>query len=332
MKKMFVIVIIFLFMGNMKALDISATSVILMDTDNNIILYEKNIHSVRSVASISKIMTAVLAIESGHLDDIITVDDVISKAYGSAIYIQVGEELSLRDLVYGLMLRSGNDAALVIAKYVGGSVEHFVEMMNNKASEIGMKDSLFNNPHGLDADKGNYSTAYDMAILTSYAMKLPEYKKITGTKTYSLKTNKTRRTLVTTASYNNINLVVVTLNDGNDFEDHINMFKYGFDNYTNYEIIKKGNIHIYEDSFYEDYQLYTDQNFSYLINNQEKMNILLKFELEKKRMFKEDDQVGSIIVKLGDQEIHKQAIYIKEKDKRKKSFLSKAKEWFENIW
>ncbi len=360
MKKMFVIVIIFLFMGNMKALDISATSVILMDTDNNIILYEKNIHSVRSVASISKIMTAVLAIESGHLDDIITVDDVISKAYGSAIYIQVGEELSLRDLVYGLMLRSGNDAALVIAKYVGGSVEHFVEMMNNKASEIGMKDSLFNNPHGLDADKGNYSTAYDMAILTSYAMKLPEYKKITGTKTYSLKTNKNtykwnnknkllkmykyttggktgftdkaRRTLVTTASYNNINLVVVTLNDGNDFEDHINMFKYGFDNYTNYEIIKKGNIHIYEDSFYEDYQLYTDQNFSYLINNQEKMNILLKFELEKKRMFKEDDQVGSIIVKLGDQEIHKQAIYIKEKDKRKKSFLSKAKEWFENIW
>ena len=89
--------------------------------------------------------------------------------------------MTLRDLVYGLMLRSGNDAALMIAKYVGGSVENFVDMMNNKASEIGMKKTTFNNPSGLDEEKGNYSTAYDMAILTSYAMKLNEYKKIVKT-------------------------------------------------------------------------------------------------------------------------------------------------------
>lgn len=309
----------------------------------------------------TKIMTAVLAIESGNLDDKIVVDDVISSAYGSAIYLQKGEELTLRDLVYGLMLRSGNDAALAIAKYVGGNVDHFVEMMNNKASEIGMKNTQFNNPHGLDADKGNFSTAYDMAILTSYAMQLPEYKLITGTKSYSLKTNKNvykwnnknkllkmykyttggktgftdkaRRTLVTTASYNNVNLVVVTLNDGNDFVDHMNLFKYGFDNYVNYEIIKSGNIYIYDDYFYDNYQLYTDKDFNYIINSKEKPNIVLNFNLEKKRTFKENDKVGEIIVKLNDLEIHRQDIYVKNKEEiTKKSFFQKVKEWFKNLW
>lgn len=361
MKKIFCLVLLCLFTSSIKAIDTSATSAILMDTDNKIILYEKNIHNVRSVASISKIMTALLAIESGHLDDKIVVDDVISGAYGSAIYIQKGEELTLRDLVYGLMLRSGNDAALVIAKYVGGNVDHFVEMMNNKALEIGMKNTKFNNPHGLDADEGNYSTAYDMALLTSYAMQLSEYKKITGTKSYSLKTNKNvykwnnknkllkmykyttggktgftekaRRTLVTTASYNNINLVVVTLNDGNDFVDHMNLFKYGFDNYINYEILKSGNLYIYDDFFYDDYQLYTDKNFNYLINNRESSEIILNFNLQKKRNFNCGDKVGEIIVKLGDTEIHRQDIFVKNKDNIiKKGFFQKIKEWFKRLW
>ena len=118
------------------AIDISATSAILMDTDNNRILYSNNIHDKRSVASISKIMTAVLAVESGKMDDEIEINDVILKAYGSGVYIQVGEKLTLRDLVYGLMLRSGNDAALAIADYVGNGVENFVVMMNNKAAEL----------------------------------------------------------------------------------------------------------------------------------------------------------------------------------------------------
>ena len=359
MKKILIILFISLFTTNVKAIDNSATSAILMDTDNNIILYEKNIYNVRSVASISKIMTAVLAIESGKLDNKIVVDDVISNAYGSAIYIKEGEELTLRDLLYGLMLRSGNDAALVIAKYVGGNVNHFVEMMNNKAAEIGMKNTVFNNPHGLDADKGNYSTAYDMALLTSYAMKLEDYKIITQTKSYTLKTNKNtyvwknknkllrlykyttggktgftmiaRRTLVTTASKDGINLVAVTLNDGNDFNDHINMFEYGFNNYTNYEIIKKGNIHVYEDDYYNDYQLYTKEDFNYIMHNNDKVDIILKFELEKKRNFKNNDEVGKIIVIAGEKEIHKQALYVKEKNKIKKSKTGLI-DWIKKIW
>ena len=304
-------------------------------------------------------MTAVLAIESDKLDDKIIVDDVISSAYGSAIYIKQGEELTLRALVYGLMLRSGNDAALVIAKYVGGNVSSFVEMMNNKASEIGMKNTTFNNPHGLDAEKGNYSTAYDMAILTSYAMGLEEYKKIVGTKSYTLKTNKNtyvwknknkllklykyttggktgftdiaRRTLVTTASKDGINLVSVTLNDGNDFLDHISLFDYGFSNYTNHEIIKKGIINVYDDDYYSDYELYTKEDYNYIMNNNQEMDIVLKFELEKKRNFKNNDEVGCIIVIVGDSEVHRQYLYVREKSKVKKKG-NKLIEWFKKLW
>lgn len=342
------------------AIDTSARSAILMDIDSNRILYEENINEVRSVASISKIMTALLAIESGKLDEVVVVGDEIEKSYGSGIYIKVGEKLTLRDLVYGLMLRSGNDAALAIAKYVGGTVEDFVKMMNEKANEIGMNNTTFNNPSGLDQEKGNYSTAYDMAILTSYAMKNEEYKKITGTKKYTLKTNmntyswinknkllsiykyttggKTgfteiaKRTLVSTASKDNTNLVVVTLNDGNDWQDHQNLFEYGFSNYSNLKILKKGNITIYNDDYYEDYQLYVKNDFSYLMGANEKNNLIFKYELEKNRNIKNDDRIGILKIYLGDKKIHEEEIFVKIVNNNKRSFFHKIKDWFVNLW
>ena len=189
MKKI-VLLLLFLIPINIKAIDTSATSSILMDMNSNRILYEKNIHSIRSIASISKIMTAIIAIESGKLNDKVIIGSEIKTSYGSGIYIKEGEVLTLKDLLYGLMLRSGNDAALAIAKYVGGSVDKFVDLMNKKAKELKMTNTTFNNPSGLDQNKGNYSTAYDMALLTSYAMKLDDYKKITSTKKYTLTTNK----------------------------------------------------------------------------------------------------------------------------------------------
>ena len=303
---------------------ISATSAILMDTDNNIILYEKNINEVRSVASISKIMTAILAIESGKMDDVVMIGDEINTAYGSGIYIKKGEELTLRNLVYGLMLRSGNDAALAIAHHVGGGVDNFVVMMNKKAKEIGMKNTEFNNPSGLDEEKGNYSTAYDMAKLASYAIKNDEFKKITGTKKYKLKTNmntyiwnnknkmltmykystggKTgyteiaKRTLVSYASKDNTNLVVVTLNDGNDWNDHRELFEYGFNNYKNYTLIKKGNINIYDDTYYKNYTLYVKNNYNYLFNKNVTNNVLFKYQLIKNRNIRNGDIVGNLLI------------------------------------
>ena len=359
MKKILLFLIL-LFPFGVFAIETSARSAILMDIDSNRILYEKNINEVRSVASISKIMTAVIAIESGKLDDKVIVGDEINAAYGSGIYIQIGEELTLRDLVYGLMLRSGNDAALAIAKYVGGNVDDFVELMNNKANEIGMNNTTFNNPSGLDEDKGNYSTAYDMAILTSYAMKLDDYKTITSTKKYTLTTNKNvyswinknkllsiykyttggktgfteiaKRTLVTTASKDNINLVVVTLNDGNDWSDHQSLFEYGFNNYTNLKVLEKGEINIYDEEFYSDYKLYIKNDFNYLISNSEQDTLTFKYELEKKRSIKDGDKIGTINVYLGDKKIHEEEIFVEKIQKEEKSFFEKIKEWFVNQW
>lgn len=360
MKKWLLLFLLILIPIKVKAFDTSATSAILMDIDSNRIIYSKNIHEVRSVASISKIMTCIVAIESNKLEDTVTIGDEILSAYGSGIYIKQGEKLKLIDLLYGLMLRSGNDAALAIANYVGGDIDKFVELMNKKASEIGMKDSVFNNPSGLDQEKGNYSSAYDMAILTSYAMKNEIYKKIVGTKKYTLTTNlnsyvwnnknkllsmykyatggKTgftkiaKRTLVTTASKNNLNFVAVTLNDGNDFIDHKNLYEEAFNNYLSYKILQKGNITIPDDKFYTEKELYIKDNFSYPLLKIEKNNIYLKIELNKKDNLNNDEEIGKIIVMNGEEKLYETKVYVKNKEVDNISRLSKFKKWWKSLW
>ena len=332
MKKLLLFLVLFLPL-KVFAYSSSATSTVLMDMDSNTVIYQNNEDKVRSVASISKIMTAVVAIESNKLDDKVIVGDEITKAYGSAVYLHVGEELTLKDLLYALMLRSGNDASLAIAKYVGGDVDNFIKMMNDEAKKIGMKNSTFNNPNGLDEKKGNMSTAYDMAILTSYAMKNDIYKEIVKTETYKLTTNmntyywinknkllrtykystggKTgfteiaKRTLVTTASKDNINLVVVTLNDGNDFLDHINLFNEAFNSYTNYQVLKKGDITIPDEDYFNG-NYYIKNDFYYTIKNGDN-KILLNYKLDKNY---NDDCIGNIEVTINDKIVHEEPIYI----------------------
>lgn len=353
MKKWIVVLFVFFAFSSVRAMETSAACAIVMDQNSNRILYSKNIHKVRSVASISKIMTGIMAVESGKLDDKVTVGDEILKAYGSAVYLQVGETLTLRDLVYGLMLRSGNDAALAIATHVSGSVEKFVEEMNFKARKIGMKNTTFHNPHGLDEEDGNLSTAYDMAILTSYAMKNKDYQKIVGTKKYTLKTNKNhyvwknknkllntyqyttggktgfteiaKRTLVSTASKDNTDLVVVTLNDGNDFEDHKNLYEEAFSFYRTYTVLEKGEVSIPGETYYEDYKIYLKNDYKMMLSQNEKGNIILKYQLEKKRSFKSGDQIGIVKVMLDDKKFHEEALYVEKKESTKVSFW---KRWF----
>jgi len=343
---------------NVEAYGTYATSSVLMDMDSNAVIYGDNMHSVRSVASISKIMTAIVAIEHSNVSDVVTVGDEILSAYGSGVYIRQGEQLTLEDLLYGLMLRSGNDAALAIAKYVGGDVINFIHMMNDKAEKIGMKNTTFNNPHGLDVDGGNLSTAYDMAILTSYAMKNEEYRKIVSTKKYTLKTNmnyfswinknkllhshnyitggKTgftdiaKRTLVTTASKDNVNLVVVTLNDGNDFNDHIKLYEEAFSNYKNYQILQKGEINIIDENYYLD-SLYIENDFYYTLPNSSKNSVLLNFKLEKKTNYNSGDEVGSVEVIINGKSVHEEKIYVLKQVEELK-FWDKVKEWFKNLW
>ena len=356
MKKL-VLILLLLIPINIKAYTSSAYSVVLMDMDNLNVIYSQNKDEIRSVASISKIMTAIVAIENADINSTVTIGDEITKAYGSGIYIKQGEEITLESLLYGLMLRSGNDAALAIAKYVGGDIDNFVKMMNEKALKIGMKNTTFNNPHGLDENGGNLSTAYDMALLTSYAMKNEEYKKIVSTKKYTLRTNmnyyswfnkhkllhshnyitggKTgftdiaKRTLVTTASKDNINLVVVTLNDGNDFLDHINLFEEAFANYTNYNILKKGEIKIIDENYYTD-KLYINNDFNYSLDNNKENNILLNFKLEKKKNYNNNDEVGVVEVLINGEKVHEEKIYVLKKETL--SFWDKLKAWFSNLW
>lgn len=356
MKKLVVLfaLLILIFPFNVRA--VSSECIVVMDQNSKRILFSQNKDRVRLIASISKIMTAIIAIESDRLGEVVKVDESVLKAYGSGIYIEIGEELTLLDLVYGLMLRSGNDAAVMIAKFVGGSQENFVEMMNQKAKELGMKNTTFNNPSGLDEEKGNYSTAYDMALLMSYAMKNEIFRTVTGTKKYTTKstyktyiwnnknkllstyeyatggktgfTERARRTLVTTASYNNLDLVTVTLNDPDDFSTHKSMYQNYYNIYKNYLVVPKDNF-ITEDTYYKG-KLYIPSDIYYPVKKGEESKITSKIILEKKENYKNGDKVGVIKVYLNKKEVMERDIFVKveEKEKKNTSFFSKIFSWF----
>lgn len=352
MKKLVVIIslILLLIPMNTYALGESASSITIMDIDSGRVLYGKNQNEQRLIASITKIMTAIVAIESGKLNDVVVVDDAILKSYGSGIYIEIGEQIKLEDLVYGLMLRSGNDAALMIAKYVSGSVEEFAKSMNDKAEKIGMKNTKFFNPHGLDEETENISTSYDMALLTSYAMQNDIYRKISGTKNYKVTTDKktyvwknknklmfdyeyttggktgftkkARRTLVTTASKNNMNVVVVTLNDPDDFSEHKQAFNYVFDNYTKYRVLNKKTFEVKNNKF--DGELYIKNDYYFALKESEKDKVTLNVKLEKNKKNIKNNVAGIVEVKFDNKVIHEEKIYleIKEKKTKKKGFFS----------
>ncbi len=328
----------------------SAENFTVMDMDSNRVLYSRNQNEPNLIASITKIMTAIVAIESGKINDTVVVDDSILKAYGSGIYIEMGEEIKLEDLVYGLMLRSGNDAAVMIAKYVSGSIEEFAQNMTDKAKKIGMKNTIFKNPHGLDEETENKSTSYDMAILTSYAMKNEIFRKIVGTKSYKVTTNKktyvwknknkllfeyeyttggktgftkkARRTLVTTASKNNLNLVAVTLNDPNDFKEHKEAFEYVFKNFTKYRILNKKNFEVKNNKF--DGKLYIKNDYYYPLKESEKSKVSLKVKLEKNEKNIKNNVAGKVEVMFNNKKIHEEKIYLERTEKKeKKGFFAR---------
>lgn len=288
MKKIILFLFIFLFPIRVGAL--SASSYIVMDQDSGRVLEGHNIESKRLIASITKIMTAIVAIEYGNIEDKVEIGNEIITSYGSGIYISIGEKLTLDDLLYGLMLRSGNDAALAIAYHVGGSIDNFVFLMNEMASKIGMVSTVFVNPSGLEErdERGNYSTVLDMAKLTQYAMNNEHYRRIVSTdeivvksslKTYKWVnknkllhsyeycnggktgfTKKAKRTLVTTAFKNGMNLIVVTFNDGNDFEDHKYLYEKYFNNYKIVKVLNKGDKYGFDSYIGKDFNVIVSEN------------------------------------------------------------------------
>lgn len=348
------------------SVSVSAKSAVLIEQNSGRILYGKNAFEVRRIASITKIMTAILAIESGKMDEFVTVSNNAVRTEGSAIYLKPGEKIKLEDLVYGLMLRSGNDSAVAIAEHVGGSLEGFVYLMNKKAEEIGMSKTHFANPHGLDDHKDHFSTAYDMAILTRYAMMDPTYRKISGTKVHRAPNpnekwdrvwkNKNRlltekykyctggktgftklakRTLVTTATKGDMNLIAVTINASSDWNDHIAMFENAFQTYDISEIISKGQISAVRDSFYKR-KIYVKSSFEFPLNAKESESVRIQYKMKKpkkswKNHMKIPNVVGSVVIYVNDEKIEQLPIYYRHAKKEKDSFLGAFGEIFISV-
>ena len=239
-----------------QAVGTSASSAILMEAGSGRVLYEHNADEPRLIASITKLMTALVALESGKsLDDVVTIQAEDTRTEGSALYLKPGEHVKLETLLYGLLLHSGNDAALAIARFCGGSVEDFVASMNAKARELGMTNSHFANPNGLN-DEGHYSSARDMAILARACLDNEYLAQMVSTRTITLEgrtftnhnkllwryegcvgmktgfTEKAGRTLVSAARRDGMTLIAVTLNDPDDWADHAALFDYGFSSCT----------------------------------------------------------------------------------------------------
>ena len=231
---------------------ISAASAVLMDGDSGRVLYEKDSRTRRLIASTTKLMTALVALESGRdLDEVVTAAPEWTGAEGSSIYLRPGEEITLEALLYGLLLRSGNDAALAVAGFCGGTVEDFVARMNEKAEALGMADSHFANPNGLDAE-GHYSTAYDMALLARASLENETLSQIVSTRSITLGTRsftnhnkllwryegcvgmktgyteRAGRTLVSAARRDGMTMICVTLDAPSDWADHTALLDWGF--------------------------------------------------------------------------------------------------------
>ncbi|MEH7380844.1 D-alanyl-D-alanine carboxypeptidase family protein [Bacillus sp. JJ1533] len=326
------------------ALSVSAKGAILIEQESGRILYEKNAHQRMRIASITKIMTAILAIESGKLEEMVKVSNNAVRAEGSSLYLKPNEQIKLEDLVYGLMLRSGNDSAVAIAEHVGGSLEGFVFLMNQKAAEIGMRNTEFANPHGLDDHENHYSSAYDMAILTRYAMMNEKYREIASTKVHRAPnptekwdrvwrnknklltklypystggktgyTKRAKRTLVSTASKDGIDLIAVTINASDDWNDHMNMFNSAFETYDLVKIVKEGDLQT-DNSFYKG-KVFVDHDFVYPLTAEEKTKVKLDVQLlepdtrEWRKPENVPDIVGTLTVNLGDETIEEMPIY-----------------------
>jgi len=176
---------------------INSRAAVIFDRNSKKAIYNKNMETKRPMASTTKIMTAIVVLENSNLNDIVKVSKKAAATGGSSLKLKTNDELSVESLLYGLMMVSGNDAAVALAEYVGGSVEGFAEMMNSKALTIGLENTHFITPHGLD-EEGHYTTAYELAYLADYALQNEKFAEIVGTKNYTAIINNTPRLLSNT--------------------------------------------------------------------------------------------------------------------------------------
>lgn len=332
------------------ALSVSAKSAVLIEAQSRDIIYAKDENTRRGMASTTKIMTALVAIENMATDTVITVPPQAQGVEGSSIYLRAGEHITLEGLLYALMLQSANDAAVAIAYAVGGSIEGFADMMNERALAMGLSDTHFENPHGLDGES-HYTTAYELAIIAAAALENEIFAKIVSSKTATVLsdaenaerhlvnhnrllrvyddiigvktgfTKKCGRTLVSAAICNGVKLICVTLDDGNDWSDHRCLLDHGAKLYEKVSLAEEGEL------LFDIPVVGGEKNTVKAFNKEalsvallkERGNITVKTELE--RFIYAGTPAGSRIGRvrffLGEREIGESAIYTAEEIPKK---------------
>ena len=308
----------------------SAKSMCVMEKGSKRVLYEKDMDTMRANASTTKIVTAITVLQNcNDLDKVITVNDKSVGVEGTSIYLRKGERISIRDLLYGLMLRSGNDSAVALAYEVGGTEENFVNMMNDLCKTVGTKNTHFANPHGLD-DINHYTTAYDLALVTAYALNNPIFAEIVSTRHHAIEktntsdkrylsnknrllnsldgcigvktgfTSKAGRCLVSAIKRNGVVLVCVVLNCGPMFEESVDLLNKAFNEYDFSPIVIKDEV-IYNEYYIDDEKgqlcLFADENYTYPVLNGEQNKLRVVYSINKpENNLNEGDEIGEISV------------------------------------
>lgn len=330
----------------------SSKAMILMDADSGRVLKEKNSNAQLPMASTTKVMTAYSVLKrTENLETPVQVHAKSVGVEGTSMYLKKGDEYTLKDLLKGMILASGNDAATALALHFSASIEEFSLIMNSDAKELGLKNSNFKNPHGLD-EKDHYTSAYDLAIITQNAMKYDFFKSLVTKKSdlvsplnrenkdMQLVVNKNKllgnyspstgvkigftdnagKCLVASASKNNLNLISVVLNCPDMFKESKDLLEYGFENYVQTQLLPAYKIHravSVESGREKEVKVYTKKEFSYPLTMDETLDINFEYDMptEVKAPVEKEQVVGEYKILLGDKEIFSTPIYSIDKIK-----------------
>lgn len=345
------------------AINVPSESAILIEEKTGRILYNKNSETKMAMASTTKIMTAILAIEYGDLDDVVVVDEEAANVEGSSIYIEKGDKITLEDLVYGLMLRSGNDAAYAIATHISGSLKNFVKLMNEKAHIIGATNTNFTNPHGL-YEKEHYTTAKDLALITQYAFKNEDFKKIMSAKKADIKINNQVHTLynknklltgydggngvktgytidagkclVFSAEREGLQMIGVILRASDIWAESRILLDYGFEQYTTKNVMKKGeyitSIYV-ENGINDQFKIISDENIDIPMKQGENIERVLNINNTMTAPIYNKQRIGSVDFLIDGEIIYSKELYSPQKvyEKDYLKFLKENLQDFFNI-
>ena len=344
---------------------IDAKAAVVIESSSKRVLFEKNINSQLPMASTTKIMTALIALENTeNLDEVFATDNRAVGIEGTSIYLKKDEKLSMRHLLYGLMLASGNDAALAIAYKVGnGNLQTFVDKMNDKVNQLGLHNTHFDNPHGLDSDT-HYTSAYDLAVITAEVMKNEDFREIVKTKYTQIPSNKqgenrflrnkhkllhsyegcegvktgftdnALRCCVTSAYKNNMRLICVVLNCPNMFEDSKKLLEDCFNDYAKINLLQANK---YIESLpvkncnVDSVKTYTKNSFDYPLKENELDKINNKVVLPEfiETPLEKDSEIGEYKIYLGNDLIFSTKIFTME-SVEEKDYTQKIKDIIEN--